>query len=319
LPDAIILPMFPKTRNWKINSILLFISCVFLKPDTIIGRSVLSTKLALIMREKKLCKNVIYDGRGAITAEWTEYKVIEDKNLLSAIGNYERDVILYTDYRIAVSKALSDYWKVHFNYTGQDFVNIPCTINSSFQNLKLSLEGITSKRHSLNYNDEDIILVYSGSLAGWQSFKIVDSFVSNLLLTDSRYKVLFLSKKDKYISDMKEKFPGQVRCIHLLPEQVPEILQIGDYGILIRERSITNSVASPVKYAEYLSCGLKVIISEGLGDYSKFTLENNCGLLFDTLKKIERTSMVEKIRLQKIAHDNFTKDCFSESYLRLFS
>lgn len=319
LPKAIVLPMVPRVRNWKGNSFLLSAICLVIKPKTIIGRSVLATKLALIVKKRNLCENVIYDGRGAIAAEWSEYNVIDEPVLLDKIENYEKEVITKSDYRIAVSKALSDYWKRHFNYAGSEFVNIPCTISLAFENLTISSENITAKRRSFNYGDNDIVLIYSGSHAGWQSFKLLDDFLTELLPANANYKVLFISKEDKHISALKERFNSQVQCISLSPNDVPEVLQIGDYGILIRENSITNLVASPVKYAEYLACGLKVIISEQLGDYSEFTLKNSCGLLFSDVKSFERISMAEKLRLQKIAHANFIKDCFSEDYLRVFS
>jgi hypothetical protein len=35
----------------------------------------------------------------------------------------------------------------------------------------------------------------------------------------------------------------------------------------------TNKIASPVKFAEYLTCGLNIIISNNLGVYTDFTLK----------------------------------------------
>ena len=57
-----------------------------------------------------------------------------------------------------------------------------------------------------------------------------------------------------------------------------------DYGLIIRDESITNQVSSPVKFAEYLYAGLKIIISSNIGDYSKFVLDNDCGFLDNQCK-----------------------------------
>ena len=56
-------------------------------------------------------------------------------------------------------------------------------------------------------------------------------------------------------------------------------LQCCDYGILIREQSDKSKVESPNKYVEYLYVGLKVIITEKLGDYSDFVEKIVVGIL----------------------------------------
>jgi hypothetical protein len=58
-------------------------------------------------------------------------------------------------------------------------------------------------------------------------------------------------------------------------------LDIADYGILLREKSITNKVASPVKCAKYLSRGLKVLISPEIGDYSDWVKNNDLGFIIE--------------------------------------
>ena len=55
-----------------------------------------------------------------------------------------------------------------------------------------------------------------------------------------------------------------------------------DYGYVYRNQTETNKVASPVKIAEYLSCGLKLLISNSLGDYSNLTTSNNLGFNLDS-------------------------------------
>jgi hypothetical protein len=61
---------------------------------------------------------------------------------------------------------------------------------------------------------------------------------------------------------------------------VKDYLSISDYGILIREYSVTNKVASPTKFAEYLNAGLKVIISPEIGDFSAMVDKYNLGYVY---------------------------------------
>ncbi len=64
-------------------------------------------------------------------------------------------------------------------------------------------------------------------------------------------------------------------------DEVYKYLNAADFGILFRENTVMNNVASPTKFAEYMLCGLPVIISEGVGDYSYYTLEKEVGIILN--------------------------------------
>ena len=65
-------------------------------------------------------------------------------------------------------------------------------------------------------------------------------------------------------------------------DRVPAYLAAGDGGLLLRERSLINEVASPVKFGEYLASGTPVIISDGIGDYSALTRRERVGLVLNS-------------------------------------
>lgn len=315
LPDAIVLPMYPRMINWEKNVFLLKIVCALYKPQTLIGRSVIATKLALLIKGTGNFElKVIYDGRGAIAEEWKEYQVVTDQRLINKIDTFEKEVILNSDYRIAVSDQLIKFWKEKFQYDLDKHVVIPCTINSIFENSEIS-ESKTSKiRKEFNADQNDIIFVYSGSIAGWQSFDLLNKFLTPILKIDKKFKTLFLSDFDTNINQLKLDFPEQVYTKRLSPNEVADYLVACDYGLLIREQSITNKVASPVKFAEYLACGLTVVISDNLGDYSQFVQQNNCGGLYTNFNFTKFNSST----LKNIAQSNFTKHSYIHSYKKLF-
>jgi glycosyltransferase involved in cell wall biosynthesis len=49
----------------------------------------------------------------------------------------------------------------------------------------------------------------------------------------------------------------------------------------MRHDTTVNNVASPVKVAEYLACGLPVILTRGIGDYSDMLPDAGVGVLVD--------------------------------------
>lgn len=313
LQGAIVLPMFPGIKRWRKNVLFLKLLCMIKRPNTIIGRSLLATQLAFGSGVKK----IIYDGRGAISAEWEEYKVVEDATMISTIAKLEKEAIINSDYRIAVSQQLLLNWQHTFGYNSDRHVVIPCTLSRVFDELNFSESLIASARKELGLAQTDIVFLYSGSVAGWQSFNLLCAFIKPVLGKSKSNKMVFLSEMDENINKLAGEFKGQVICKKLAPAQVAHYLVAGDYGLLIREHSVTNQVASPVKFAEYLACGLKVIISDSLGDYSRFVLDHNCGYIYNVAPIVEKPLYEDKVRLRLLSKTHFTKAVFKEQYLKV--
>ncbi len=319
IPDALVLPMFPGFHRWRFNVFLLLIVSLIYRPKCIIGRSVLATHLGLLLRKINIVNKVIYDGRGAIGAEWIEYKVVTNETLIATIHNLEKIAILNSDFRISVSKALVDFWQDKFDYNEQGHVVIPCTLNKIFESIVITEQSVQTARKLLGINNQDILFVYSGSIAGWQSFNLLYDFMKPILKQNLNIKLLFLSAMDSNITKLKEEFKEQIICKKVNPKEVPNFLLAGDYGLLIREETTTNLVASPVKFAEYLACGLQVIISDKLGDYSKFVKVMNCGNSFGQFIYSNIIDVEKKVKNSELALSTFTKKNFMKEYSRVLN
>jgi hypothetical protein len=76
---------------------------------------------------------------------------------------------------------------------------------------------------------------------------------------------LILSKPHQLFKELQLKFPNRITEKFVEPSEVFCWLSAGDYGLLIRDKSVTNSCASPTKYAEYLLAGLRVISNDTTG------------------------------------------------------
>lgn len=318
LPDAMVLPMLPKAAYWKWNVITLFFVCLFKGERSIIARNVIATNMALRLSKFGLIKKVCFDGRGAIAAEWKEYDVQVHPQWKKSIVEMEHHAVMRSDFRIAVTNELVNYWKKDFGYKKNDHVIIPCTVNTRFTLNENVSQDITKKKSELNISEKDIVFVYSGSTAGWQSFAAVDSFITPLLKKSKKYKIIFLAQKDANIDQLKKQFPGQVIQQWVSHNEVQKTLAACDYGILIREQTITNKVAAPTKFAEYLSAGLPVIISPNLGDYSDFVEKNQCGFVANgRVGSIDKPEETKKQRMKELVLKCFTKEAFKEQYREL--
>ena len=269
-PGSWVIPIFPRgTQRW-FSTVVLWLLCLFTGERSILCRNVSACMMALQVRRSGIKLRIGYDGRGAIAAEWNEYDVVPSEKQKREIASLEKQAVLESDFRIAVSQKLVEYWQQQYGYKGTEHTVIPCTVTSTFTPGLPAESELSAIRASFGFTPADLVLVYSGSTAGWQSFGTLEKLLADCLRSSPDVKLIFLTGKDPVVEKMKTDHPGQVQSRWLKHHEVTGMLLACDIGILYREQSVTNKVASPTKFAEYLSAGLPVVISEGLGDYSRF-------------------------------------------------
>lgn len=306
--DALIIPMMPKIKYWKKSTVFLGL-VKDIRNERIIARGVMACSLAM-----KFNKQVVYDGRAAVTAELDEFPLmIPDRNVRETVIREEKNCVNRSLFRIAISHALVSYWKNKLDYTSDNHVVIPCTLPIS------EPEKFQVSRDQLGFAQHDIVIVYSGGSGGWQSTETLCTLLSDWI-NKYKVKVLLLSKVDENIQQLMTCYPSQVVHRWVQVEQVNSFLELADYGILVRDKLLTNQVASPVKFAEYLQAGLKVLISENIGDYSDLVERESLGaIIYSQEIKLINTSAQERDRIKLYARNHFSKECYKSEYLRLFS
>jgi len=325
--SAIVLPAFPGLKYFQCTSFLLCLVCLFTGNRIAICRNVFCAKMALQVKKVGLLKKVIFDGRSAMTAEIMEYDVFPVDYLRKNVSIFESDVVRNADFRMAVSEQLVNYWRKHFEYQGNNHVVIPCTLDRKYfgNDGFLVSDNVEELKRDMGIGGNDIVLVYSGSTAPWQSFELLESIFSGFLQSGKKNKILFLSKESKDNLRLQQKYPNQVIIKWVNHEKVLSYLQCCDYGILVREQSDTNLVASPTKFSEYLNAGLKVLVSKNLGDFSSFVQYHNCGYIIENKdfdwKKLRKVELDTKRECFELSKKYFGKESEinEESYKKLMN
>jgi len=324
-PSAIVLPSFPGLKNFQLTSFLLFWVCLFTGERIAICRNVFCTKMALRVKKWGMLKKVVMDGRSAMAAEIGEYDVFPVDYLRENVAAFEKYTVNTADFRMAVSSKLIEYWRQHYDYKGLEHVVIPCTLDRKYfktESFEMSSDIIKIK-NDLGISETDIVLAYAGSTAPWQSFKLLEKMFVPLLEKDTRIKILFLSKESDDNKRLQARFPGRVMIKWLEHKDVLNYLACCDYGILVREQSDTNKVASPTKFAEYLAAGLNVLVSANLGDFSSFVEEFKCGSVLsensEQWPEMKKSTLEDKKKCFNLSKEHFDKESVSnrESYEKL--
>lgn len=316
-PGALVLPMVPRMKRWRSNAVLVVTVCRWLRPTGLIARGALATWMGLRARDKGLVKRVSFDARGAYAAEWEEYRIIDDDALIAQFREVEREVVARSDLRLAVSEALVEHWRERYAYAGDAHLVIPCTLGSAHLALPIDVEA---KREALGFAPEDVVLAYSGSTAGWQSFALLDGLLRPVLNDQPRTKVLFLCPPDPAIERLARDHSGRVLTTWVPPDDVPAVLQACDVALLLREDTITNRVASPTKFAEYLACGLPVVISAHIGDFSGTVQREGLGLVHAEgamVPVLERPTEQVRKRQRAFALAHYAKTAHDAGYRKL--
>jgi glycosyltransferase involved in cell wall biosynthesis len=164
----------------------------------------------------------------------------------------------------------------------QDITVIPSCINEdTFHFSPASREEI---RRAFGLKDDDVLFCYSGGTSAWQRIDDIMLLLKDVCVRDDRCHALFLTANyDEMIYRLATaQFPAArawVRsCSH---RDVHKYLSSADVGLIMRHDISVNNVASPVKVGEYLACGLPVILTKGIGDYSRMLPAAGVGLLLD--------------------------------------
>jgi glycosyltransferase involved in cell wall biosynthesis len=133
--------------------------------------------------------------------------------------------------------------------------------------------------------------------------------------------MLFLCDPHLSIDELLREFPAQV-ARHWLPyDEVRSVLEECDHGLLVRYPCVTNRVASPTKFAEYLSAGLPVIISRDVGDFSALVEGQDLGNVVSAgiPDGLVRTPPRERDRLRAYAQQHLTKEANAASYMAMLA
>jgi len=135
-------------------------------------------------------------------------------------------------------------------------------------------------------NTQEIVsFVYVGGLSKWQMFDETIALFDKLFESISCNIELIIVTKDiaeaQRICKEKSKHRDKINYFSLNHSEVADLLKKCHFGFLLREKSIINETASPVKFLEYISNGVIPIMSDSIGDYSLMVKKENIGIILN--------------------------------------
>ena len=246
------------------------------------GRGYLNACRGLILKETDPARAyVIADLRGAIVDEVCcgakgHMGALRSRYLRGVYQGIEDQVVREADHILCVSNAMKGYLQ------GRSLPR-PVTVIPTFVDTTrfiFSKEMRERLRRHLGISDRTV-LVFSGGTAPWQNVDKVISLFSDLKREIPDLLMLFLSQDPSRIKKLtKDRIEDDdLRILHVPHAEVAGYLCAADVGVLLREETLTNQVASPIKFGEYLCCGLPCIVSAHVGDTAVVLRERGGGII----------------------------------------
>ncbi|HOU27005.1 MAG TPA: hypothetical protein PLD76_03005 [Paludibacteraceae bacterium] len=288
-----------------------------INPDYVYFRSSI-TFFFLYLSSFLFKSNLVFDARGV---SWEErYMKTKKKNVYYFFLKFTHIFAYKLSHRqLCVTNNFAQLIK---KYRKKDdlYVIPSCLSLSENENHLTKLSNDNISRASLGFLETDIIICYSGSTTKWQRIDKICELVNSL--NHSNIKLLCMTKEIEsmqiIVSEILQSNQFVIKSANN-KEELSKYLNLVDFGIIIRDNSLVNMVASPIKIAEYFHAGLPIICNKYIGDIEKILKENpSLGILIDDTNHLLNTILTfkkyNKKMIQSYSIDNYTWN----AYLKIF-
>lgn len=201
------------------------------------------------------------------------------------LKNLERFLLTQADQISVVSKKLKKY--VIRMVADKAVQVVPSAVNT--QKVFYSDSHRAEIRSYYSINQDDVVLIYIGSASKWQQLDVIIQLFGELVVDLNNLHLMIITKN---VDEITKKYGGilkNLRNVHFFEniphEEMYKYLSAADIGLLIRSNHIVNHVASPIKFGEYLACGVPVLITPWVGDFSEQVKKYQLGEVIDINKK----------------------------------
>ncbi|MBN1902468.1 glycosyltransferase family 4 protein [Candidatus Sumerlaeota bacterium] len=223
----------------------------------------------------------IFDPRGILPEELRLARGWGEKNWRYRFWKILEKIILKrADYVFALSRPFRKHLKEIV--PRKDILLTPCCIDP--QRFGYEESRRAAMRSKLGFQNR-FILVYSiGSFVPYQALERAVHIFSLLQKEKPDSQFLILTPDSDSLKQYAEQYGinlSGVSVVRVPFSLIPDYLMASDAGLLARHPSEVSRVASPVKFPEYLGCGLPVLAFSGIGDTEYIIRRYNVGECVD--------------------------------------
>ncbi len=267
--------------------------------DIIHARSHIPATIALGLKRRFRLK-MIFDVRGLMADEYVDANHWRKSSVAYRLTkNIERRAFRSADGVVTLTQKIWPVISAWEGLAGRDVVHevVPCC--ADLELFKFDPVQRAQRRRELGLANQ-FVIVYSGSIDGWYLTEQMADFFAVLLKQDPAVHFLWLvpGKHDRIRKLMTQRnvSPMNYSVIGVAASEVPSYLSASDAGLAFIKPCFSKLASSPTKYAEYLACGLPLIINAGIGDSDVLISEEKAGVLIHEFSETEYLKAGDAIR-----------------------
>ncbi|MBX3205817.1 MAG: glycosyltransferase [Labilithrix sp.] len=262
------------------------------RPAVVHGRSYLPTAVADLVATLVPKASLVFDCRGMLGDEYVDAGYwTPDRLEYRLLKRYESRAFRRSDGVVVLTNALRR-WIDERRWFGQrtHVEAIPCCVDMDA--FVFSERARVEVRRELGWDANATVLVYAGSLGSWYREDELARFagiVRKRSSTPVRFLLLTAANPDELVSFLRrEGFAGDtLKALRVRPEEMPRYLSAGDVGLSFIKSCFSKKGSSPTKVAEYLACGLPVILNGDIGDQAALAAEEQACVVVDSYADAE--------------------------------
>src|SRR5687768_3353161 len=263
------------------------------------ARSHIAATIALALKKQHGVK-FIFDIRGLMAEEYVDANHWKQNSLPFRISKtMEGRALAGADGIVTLTEKIWPIIKDWDGLRGRDVPHevVPCC--ADLKAFRFSAVEREKRRAELGLS-ERLTVVYSGSIDGWYLTEEMADFFAQVLRENPSAHFLWLTpfKHDRITGLMNERGiePDQYTVKSVLSADVPSYLSAADVGLAFIRSCFSKQASSPTKNAEYLACGLPVIINAGVGDSDALVTQSEIGALVEELTDAGYSHAITTVR-----------------------
>jgi glycosyltransferase involved in cell wall biosynthesis len=241
------------------------------------------SRFAFMQYKKKISIPIVFDMHGAVEELFIKESGLINQRYKKFSLFLEKFVINNSECIISVSEGLEEHWLKDFpDYAGKKAI-VPCAVDLNY--FPLSARDRKKNREKFGIEDNQPIFLYAGSAKFYQRIDLVISLYKAIAESNKLARFLLIipssdvEKVQELVKLQKSDLVEKIEIISTKHDDIHKLMQIADFGILIRDDILINNVASPTKFGEYLSMGLPVIASPYVYQVKNAITDFNIGYL----------------------------------------
>ena len=267
---------------------------------------------------------LLFDIRGFFPEEYTDAGLWKEQGLLyKTVKRIEKWLLKESDGFVVLTERAREILFPESRETGFDKFKRPVEVVPCCVDLKrfdaADREARRTFREKLKIGNR-FALVYVGSFGGWYLTEETADFYGELKRrkTDAFALVLTQSKPEMIEPLLRARGYGEGDFFiqKVQPSEIPLYLSAADAAVSFIKPCYSKQASSPTKNAEYLACGLPLVVNGGIGDTTELTTADETGVVIENFGSEDYAAALEALDELLINKETLAEKCRASALKR---